>query len=80
MFYAKCIQCLLHYKIWSRNRVNLDSEVLNALCKFKNDLGKIKFIPNKLKTGWHTMTHSFDNRTKSLDTGEFMYNFSWGNL
>lgn len=54
MFYAKCTQSILHYKIWSGNRVYLNSEPFNLLCKFKNNSeGKSKnnFIWHKLKTG-----------------------------
>lgn len=79
MFYTKCTQSILRYK----NRVYLDSEPFNALCKFKNNSeGKAKnnFIMNKLKTGQHKIIVSFDNKNKNLCIGEFVYNFSWRKL
>ena len=83
MFYAKCTQSILHYKVWSGKRVYLNAEPFNLLYKFKNDSeGKAKnnFTWHKLKTGQCKIIVSFDNKNKILYNGEFVYNFFWRNL
>lgn len=82
MFYAKCTQSILHYKIWSGNRVYLNSEPFNLLCKFKNNSeGKAKnnFIWYKLQIGQCKIIVSFNKKNKILYTGEFVYNSFEGN-